>query len=116
MKRYFYLVSLLILTIVSCSVEPDLSSINESKVTYLGEEICCANFQINHEEIASRGGGYHNDMLMAVNVDVYIDALDIQAGDSLTINYIFTEKEYQCMTICNRPDGLKIELMAAKKH
>lgn len=116
MKGHFFPIFVLLLVLISCKEDPDPQAILASKVIFLGEEVCCSNFEVKGiEPIYSDLAGHSHNLLMAVNIEAYIQALDLKPGDSVSVNFVFTEKPYECRVICNRLDGFRIELMAAKK-
>ncbi len=116
MRRQLHLLSLILIVLPACSDDPDPSAITQSEVLFLGIEQCCFNLEIKLKEFTNPKEEPQNNMLTAVNIEAYMEALDLQPGDSLTVNYILTNQEIPCDMFCNRSNGTPIQLMAAVKH
>lgn len=116
MKYPSIIVLLLIIVSSGCKKGDFTSEIMRNKVIYFEPESCCSNMSIKSgESIFSELAGYSSNLLEAVDFDPYLTVLDINPEDSLLINFYFTDNEFSCTGICNRLDGLRIEVIAAKK-
>lgn len=94
----------------------DSNSVNDSTVYFLQPEgPCCSNIQIiNQEPVFSHLAGYSESILFAVNMEDF-SSLEISPNDSLKIQYLFSSADVSCKVICDRHNGIPIELLSIEK-
>ncbi|MEZ4847696.1 MAG: hypothetical protein R3B93_03535 [Bacteroidia bacterium] len=72
-------------------------------------EVCCSNMQLLDDvKIQSQDGGYENDLLAAVNFEEF--AGEVSFGDTLTVDFTYSDEDFYCQMICNRHSGIKVKI------
>ena len=92
-----------------------MNNSNTATVQFLQPGPCCSNMQlINQEAVFSELVGYSETILAAININDF-NALGIEDGDFLKIEYIFSAEIFPCDIICNRHHGIPIEVISIQK-
>ena len=90
---------------------------NESEPTnaIYWEGACCSNIELlDGEKVFSDIVGYSESILAAVNIQEFED-LNLTQGDSLFIDYVFSDGGIICKSICDNYNGIPIELKSIVK-
>ena len=81
-----------------------------ANVVFLDPGPCCSNMEtIDGMPIFGDIFGYSESILAANNVDDFRD-IGFEHGDSLSVSFEFTQQSFPCAIICNRQNGIPIEL------
>lgn len=92
-----------------------VSEANSSpNAVYLDPGPCCSNMELTGDEIFSDVVGYSETILSAINLENF-DDLNLVNGDSIFIEFDFSEEFISCSDVCNRFNGIPIELTSVEK-
>jgi len=106
MKSTLLLVfTITLLLVTSCNL---FQSEELANAVYLEPGPCCSNMELIGDAVFSDVVGYSETILFAVNFEETL--LDLVDGDSLYIEFDFSDEEVPCTVICNRENAIPIEL------
>ena len=83
----------------------------------LADGTCCSNLHVlDGSTVFSPLENREDDFLAGVNMESFIQDLNLNVGDELRITFEFTETLFpNCVIICNRHNGLRIEVLSVEK-
>jgi len=112
MNRFIFLLSSM-LVIFACS-NKEISDTQETDVHVIyGIDLCCSNMVLKsgQDPVFSTTENRLDSILAGVNMDAFIQDLDLQTNDELLIDFNFTDKPNPyCDYTCNRHNALRIEV------
>lgn len=110
MKYISFITILAALSLFACKQES--SEIEMARVVFLDPGPCCSNLEtIGQELIFSELVGYSESILAATNINEF-SSIEFQNGDSLSIQFEFSDQLIPCAFICNRHHGIPIKLIS----
>jgi len=120
MKKLLFFASLLLISgWMACSNTNDPSLLpivveTEKSTVIYSECICATNlYPVDGENIFSPIENRSDNRLAAINLPFFVQLNNLSFGDTLEIEYVFTENlfdERRCYIVCDLVNGISIEL------